>query len=147
MKPRQKRLLFVVVAVLAVVVAAALVTRALRSNMAYFFSPTQVAAGEAPADKLFRIGGMVREGSLKRLDDRDLTVEFVVTDTAKDITVRYQGILPDLFKEGQGVVAKGRLGPNGVFLAEEVLAKHDEKYMPPEAADAIQSAQKTLQND
>ncbi len=143
MKPRQKRFLFAAIALAGVAIAATLVINALRSNMAYFFSPSQVVANEAPTGELFRIGGMVKEGSLKRAD-KDLNVEFVVTDTAANVKVVYNGILPDLFKEGQGVVTKGRLGPDGVFHAEEVLAKHDETYMPPEAGQAIEAA-KSLQ--
>ena len=124
-----------------IAIAAALVLNAFQGNVVFFFSPSQIAAKEAPVDTTFRVGGMVQEGSLKRRAD-GLTVEFVVTDTAKSIPVVYSGILPDLFKEGKGVVAQGRLGPDGAFHASEVLAKHDENYMPPEAADAIAKAQK-----
>ena len=141
MKARHKRLALVTVAITGVAVAAALALSALQSNIAYFFSPTQVLAGEAPKDKVFRLGGMVAEGSLARKPG-DLTVSFVVTDTAKRVPVRYTGILPDLFGEGQGVVTRGRLGGDGVFVAEEVLAKHDESYMPPEVQDALDKAQK-----
>ncbi|MBU0498829.1 MAG: cytochrome c maturation protein CcmE [Gammaproteobacteria bacterium] len=140
MKPRQKRLLFAAIGLAGVAAAAVLITQALRSNIAYSFGPSQVAAGEAPKDHVFRLAGMVKKESFKRTGD-GLTAEFVVTDTAQDVTVRYNGILPDLFKEGQGTVAKGRLAPDGVFLAEEVLAKHDETYMPPEAADAMKKGQ------
>jgi len=139
MKPRHRRLAAVVGGLALLGVAAALVLNAFQSNLVFFFSPTQVAAREAPLDKTFRLGGMVRDGSLKRRAD-GLTVDFVVTDTAKDIPVTYTGILPDLFKEGKGVVTQGRLGPDGVFRATEVLAKHDENYMPPEAADALKQA-------
>lgn len=139
MKPRHRRLAAVVGGLALLGVAAALVLNAFQSNLVFFFSPTQVAAKEAPLDKTFRLGGMVRDGSLKRRAD-GLTVDFVVTDTAKDIPVTYTGILPDLFKEGKGVVTQGRLGPDGVFRASEVLAKHDENYMPPEAADALKKA-------
>lgn len=140
MTPRQKKHVAIVVGVLVVVVAiAALVLNALNSNIALFISPTDVAAGKAPAGKAFRIGGMVKEGSLKREAD-GVTLRFVVTDTDKDLTVFYKGILPDLFKEGKGVVAQGRLGPDGHFTASEVLAKHDENYMPPEAAKAVGDA-------
>jgi cytochrome c-type biogenesis protein CcmE len=139
MKPRHRRLAAVVGGLALLGVAAALVLNAFQSNLVFFFSPTQVAAKEAPLDKTFRLGGMVRDGSLKRRPD-GLTVDFVVTDTAKDIPVTYTGILPDLFKEGKGVVTQGRLGPDGVFRASEVLAKHDENYMPPEAADALKKA-------
>ena len=109
---------------------------AFQSNLVFFFTPSQIAAGEAPKDRAFRIGGMVQTGSVKRQGD-GLTVEFVVTDTAKSIPVTYKGILPDLFREGKGVVAQGRLGTDGVFRADEVLAKHDENYMPPEATHAL----------
>ena len=122
-------------------VAAALVLNAFQSNLVFFFSPSQVMANEAPRGKPFRIGGMVEAGSLKRQDD-GLTVNFKVTDTAQTITVVYTGILPDLFKEGKGVVAQGRIGSDGVFEATEILAKHDENYMPPDAAHAIEQAQK-----
>ncbi len=140
MKPRQKRLIFASIAVLGVIVAAALMMRALRSNVAYSFGPSQVIAGAAPTDRVFRLAGMVKKGTVKRIGD-GLTVEFVVTDTQKDVTVHYTGILPDLFKEGQGAVTKGRLADDGSFIAEEVLAKHDETYMPPEARDAMKAAQ------
>ena len=122
-------------------IAAALVLNAFQSNLVFFFSPSQVMASEAPRGKAFRIGGLVEAGSLKRQAD-GLTVSFRVTDTAQTITVVYTGILPDLFKEGKGVVAQGRLGAGGVFDATEVLAKHDENYMPPDAAHAIEQAQK-----
>ena len=125
----------------AVGIAAVLVLNALQSNIAYFFSPTQVLAKEAPLDRAFRLGGLVEEGSVVRRED-GLTVNFMVTDTAKSVTVSYTGILPDLFNEGQGVVTKGKLGEDGIFYAEEVLAKHDESYMPPEVESAIKAAQK-----
>lgn len=135
MKARQKRFVFILVALAAVAVASALVVQALRSNITYFYSPSQVVAGEAPADQLFRIGGMVVRDSLQR-DPDSVRVRFLVTDNAEQFEVIYDGILPDLFSEGQGAVARGRLD-NGVFVAEEVLAKHDESYMPPEVADAM----------
>ena len=120
-------------------VATALVLNAFQQNLVFFFTPTQVAANEAPRDRSFRIGGLVEVGSIER--DKDaLTVRFKVTDTARTIPVVYTGILPDLFKEGKGVVAQGRLGPDGTFKASEVLAKHDENYMPPEAAHAVEKA-------
>ncbi len=122
-------------------IAAALVLNAFQSNLVFFFSPSQVVAKEAPAERAFRIGGMVEKGSLRRQGD-GLTVNFNVTDTAKTIPVVFTGILPDLFKEGKGVVAQGKLGPDGVFHASDVLAKHDENYMPPEAGHAIEQAQK-----
>jgi cytochrome c-type biogenesis protein CcmE len=122
-------------------IAAALVLNAFQSNLVFFFSPSQVLANEAPRGKAFRIGGLVEAGSLKRQAD-GLTVSFRVTDTAQTMTVVYTGILPDLFKEGKGVVAQGRIRPDGTFEATEVLAKHDENYMPPDAAHAIEQAQK-----
>ncbi len=123
-----------------VAVAAGLVLYAFQGNVVFFFSPSQVAAKEAPVDRTFRVGGMVEKGSLKRSSD-GLTVQFVVTDTAKSIPVVYTGILPDLFREGKGVVAQGKLGPDGAFHAGEVLAKHDENYMPPEVAHALSKAE------
>jgi cytochrome c-type biogenesis protein CcmE len=128
--------------VLALGIATALVLMAFEKNLVFFFTPSQVAANEAPQGKTFRIGGMVVAGSVKR---EGVEVKFVVTDTAKTIPVVYRGALPDLFREGKGVVAQGQLGPDGVFRAREVLAKHDENYMPPEAAHAVEKAQKTLQ--
>ena len=122
-------------------IAAALVLNAFQSNLVFFFSPTQVLANEAPRGKAFRIGGMVETGSVKREND-GLTVHFRVTDTAQTIPVTYTGILPDLFKEGKGVVAQGKLLPDGGFQATEVLAKHDENYMPPEAAHALEQGRK-----
>ena len=137
MKPRHKRLSVVAGIVVAVGAAAALVLNAFQSNLVFFYSPSQVAAKEAPEARTFRLGGMVREGTLKR---DGIRADFVVTDTAREIPVRFEGILPDLFKEGKGVVAQGQL-KDGVFYAREVLAKHDENYMPPEAADALKKAQ------
>ena len=141
MKPRHRRFALVAAGVAALGIAAALVLNAFQSNLVFFFSPSQVAANEAPVNKTFRLGGVVEKGSMKRLPD-GITVQFVVTDTARTIPVRFKGILPDLFREGKGVVAQGRLEPDGTFRAQEVLAKHDENYMPPEAADAIARAQK-----
>ena len=140
MKARQKRMLFVGLAVVGVGLAASLALSALKSNIAYFFSPSQVLAGESPKDAVFRVGGLVVDHSLKRQED-GLTVRFNVTDNAGTVPVSYTGILPDLFGEGQGVVAKGRIGGDGVFYADEVLAKHDESYMPPEVADTLKTAQ------
>ncbi len=142
MKPRNKRLALIVGIVAAVGVAVALVLNAFQSNLVFFYSPSQVAAKEAPVGRTFRLGGMVTAGSLKR---DGVTVSFLVTDTVQTIPVRYQGILPDLFKEGKGVVAQGQVGADGVFVAREVLAKHDENYMPPEAADALKRAGKMNQ--
>jgi cytochrome c-type biogenesis protein CcmE len=144
MKPRHKRIALIAGGLAALGLAAALVLNAFQSNLVFFFSPSQVLNNEAPLNKTFRVGGMVEEGSLKRLPD-GLSVEFKVTDTAKTIPVTYTGILPDLFKEGQGVVAQGRLESDGMFRATEVLAKHDENYMPPDAAHAIEQAQKAQQ--
>ena len=139
MKPRHKRIALILGGLAILALAATLVLNAFRSNLVFFFSPTQVAAGEAPKGKSFRIGGMVKEGSLQRQAD-GVTLRFVVTDTEKDMTVSYKGILPDLFQEGKGVVAQGRLGDDGLFAASEVLAKHDENYLPPEAAKAVGDA-------
>ncbi len=144
MKSRHKKLALIVVVVAGLGIAAALVLNAFQSNLVFFFSPTQVANGEAPTERAFRIGGLVEEGSIQRQPD-GLSVHFVVTDTARTIPVVYTGILPDLFKEGKGVVAEGRLGGDGVFTATQVLAKHDENYMPPEAAHAVEQAQKAQQ--
>jgi cytochrome c-type biogenesis protein CcmE len=141
MKPRHKRLAIAGGVLLAVGAIAALVLNAFQSNLVFFFSPSQVVANEAPRGKAFRIGGLVEVGSVKRADD-GLTVRFKVTDTAQTLMVVYTGILPDLFKEGKGVVAQGRIGSDGIFTATEVLAKHDENYMPPDAAHAIEQAQK-----
>ena len=140
MKPRQKRFVFIAVAIAAVSVAVGLVLYALRGNVNLYFTPTQVFNNEVPSGRSFRIGGLVEEGSVKREKD-GLTVNFVITDTHKSIPVVYKGILPDLFKEGKGVVAQGKVEANGVMRADEVLAKHDENYMPPEAADALKKAQ------
>jgi cytochrome c-type biogenesis protein CcmE len=127
----------------ALAVAATLVLNAFQSNLVFFYTPTQIASGEAPKAKNFRLGGMVEDKSLQRMVD-GVGVTFVVTDTAKSIPVRFNGILPDLFKEGRGVVAQGYLGPDGNFVATEVLAKHDENYMPPEAAEALRKAGKPI---
>ncbi|HMO47007.1 MAG TPA: cytochrome c maturation protein CcmE [Rubrivivax sp.] len=139
MKPRTRRGLAIVAGVATLGVATMLVLNAFQSNLVFFFSPTQVAAHEAPRDRNFRIGGLVEEGSLKR-EGQSLTMNFVITDMAQRVPVSYTGMLPDLFKEGKGVVAQGRLGADGVFHAEQVLAKHDENYMPPEAAEALEKA-------
>ena len=146
MKTRHKRIALIVGGLVILGAVVALVLNAFQSNLVFFFSPTQVAAGEAPKGKPFRIGGMVKEGSIQREPD-GVTLRFVVTDTEKEMDVLYKGILPDLFKEGKGAVAQGRIGEDGVFVASEVLAKHDENYMPPEAQAAVDqahSASKTL---
>jgi cytochrome c-type biogenesis protein CcmE len=140
MKARTKRGLAIAVGLTTLGTAAALVLNAFQSNLVFFFSPTQVAANEAPRERNFRIGGLVQQGSIQR-DPAGLTVKFTVTDLSKTIPVTYTGLLPDLFREGKGVVAQGKLGADGLFRADQVLAKHDENYMPPEAADAIKRAQ------
>lgn len=137
MKRKHKTMAFIVVGVAALGSASALVLNAFQSNLVFFFSPTQVAQKEAPLDRDFRLGGMVKTGSVERGSD-GLTVKFVVTDNAQEIPVIYSGILPDLFKEGTGVVAQGKLTSGGLFEAAEVLAKHDEQYMPPEVAEALE---------
>ncbi|MBV8033287.1 MAG: cytochrome c maturation protein CcmE [Betaproteobacteria bacterium] len=144
MKPRHKRLAAIAIGVAALGIVVALVLRAFNENLVFFFTPSQVVAHEAPEGRTFRIGGMVEKGSVKRQAD-GVTVQFTVTDTAKTLPVSYRGPLPDLFREGKGVVAQGKLGPDGVFRASEVLAKHDENYMPPEAAEAVKKAQQTAE--
>src|SRR5215510_9890299 len=139
MKRRHKRIGIILVGLAGLGVAAYLVASAFRQNLVFFFSPTQVVAKEAPIGRTFRVGGLVQEGTLKR-DPDGLTVRFTVTDTAQSVPVVYKGILPDLFKEGRGCVAQGKLNAEGVFQAEQVLAKHDENYMPPEAGKAIDNA-------
>jgi cytochrome c-type biogenesis protein CcmE len=143
MKPRTRRLGWILGGLAVLGVAAALVLNAFQSNLVFFFTPTQVAAREAPQGRPFRVGGLVEAGSLKR-ESNSLTVRFRVTDTRETIPVSYTGLLPDLFKEGKGVVAQGTLGPDGVFRASEVLAKHDENYMPPAAADAVKQAHEAM---
>ena len=142
MKARQKRMWFVLIGITGLSVAVALMLQAFNSNMVFFYSPSQVHAGEVAQNGTFRLGGLVEEGSLRR-DDDGLTVHFLVTDNAKTVSVRHVGILPDLFQEGQGVVAQGRLSEDGVFVASEVLAKHDETYMPKEVAEALEQAKQT----
>jgi cytochrome c-type biogenesis protein CcmE len=139
MKPRHKRFAIVGVGVVALAIVTTLVLKAFNENLVFFFTPTQVAENKAPQGRTFRIGGLVETGSVQRQAD-GVTVRFVVTDTAKSIPVFYRGVLPDLFKEGKGVVAQGRIDAKGVFEASEVLAKHDENYMPPEAAEAVAKA-------
>ena len=137
MKRRHRRVALIVIGLASLGIAAYLAASAFRSNLVFFFSPTQVAAKEAPVDRTFRIGGLVQDGTLKR---DGLNVQFTVTDTAASVPVVYNGILPDLFKEGRGCVAQGKIGSDGVFHAEQVLAKHDENYMPPEAGAALDKA-------
>jgi len=139
MKARHKRLAWIVAGVAAIGVAITLVLNAFQSNLVFFFTPTEVAEGKAPVDRIFRIGGLVKEGSLSR-EATGTLVRFQVTDNARTIQVAYNGILPDLFKEGRGVVAQGSMQTDGSFMAREVLAKHDENYMPPEAAEALKRA-------
>ena len=139
MKRRHKRIGMIIVGLAGLGIAAYLVANAFRNNLVFFFSPTQVVAKEAPVNRTFRIGGLVENGTVKRESD-GLTVRFTVTDTAASVPVVYKGILPDLFKEGRGCVAQGHIGTDGVFQADEVLAKHDENYMPPEAGQAIDAA-------
>ena len=141
MKPRHKRTAIIVGGLAAIAVAAYFVLNAFESNLVFFFSPSQVASGEAPQNRTFRIGGLVKEGSISR---DNMTTSFVVTDTAKEIKVSYTGILPDLFREGKGVVVQGKLDAAEHFAATEVLAKHDENYMPPEAQHAVDQAQNTI---
>ncbi len=138
MKARHKRLVFLGAGLAGLGLAAWLVLSALDNNLSYFFSPTEVSENKAPADHVFRLGGLVEPGSLER--GKELTIRFAVTDNANRVKVQYTGILPDLFAEGQGVIAQGRLNPQGYFVADEVLAKHDENYMPPEVADALEKA-------
>ncbi|HMJ25371.1 MAG TPA: cytochrome c maturation protein CcmE [Pyrinomonadaceae bacterium] len=139
MKKRHKRIVFIVVSLAALGLATWLVLGAFRNNLVFFFSPTQVMAKEAPVGRTFRIGGLVANGTLKR-DTDGLTIRFVMTDTANTLPVVYKGILPDLFKEGRGCVAQGKVGADGVFYADQIMAKHDENYMPPEAARALDQA-------
>ncbi len=139
MKPRHKRALMIVGALATLAIAAVLILNALNSNIALYVTPSEVAAGKAPNGQTFRIGGMVKDGSLKR---DELVVHFIITDLVQEIPVSYKGILPDLFKEGKGAVVQGKLDPDGQFVASEVLAKHDENYMPPEAKHALEQAQK-----
>ena len=139
MKRRHRRIIFICVSLAALGLAAWLVLGAFRNNLVFFFSPTQIASKEAPVNKTFRIGGLVENGTLQR-DNDGLTVRFTVTDTANSIPVVYKGILPDLLKEGRGCVAQGRVGGDGIFYADQIMAKHDENYMPPEAARALDKA-------
>ena len=139
MTPRRKRLYLVGSILGGMALAVAIALLAFRNNLSYFYNPSQVVAGEAPDGRAFRVGGLVTKGSLVR-QPGSLEVRFVVTDLSHDVTVRYTGVLPDLFREGQGIIAHGRLNRDGVFVADEVLAKHDEKYMPPEVAQSLKTA-------
>jgi cytochrome c-type biogenesis protein CcmE len=134
--PRRRRMVLVGIIVLGVGAAAAFALTAFQDNLLYYYPPSDVVAGKAPGDRVFRLGGMVEEGSLKR-ETGSMEVRFIVTDFQQDVTVSYSGVLPDLFREGQGVIARGQLGAGGVFVAQEVLAKHDENYMPPEVAESL----------
>ena len=140
MTPRRKRLLAVAAILVGVGAAAVLASLAFEDNLLYFYNPSQVLAGDAPGERTFRIGGMVTEGSLKRTEGT-LAVQFVVTDYRHSIPVHYEGVLPDLFREGQGMIAHGRMNERGEFIADEVLAKHDENYMPPEVAESLHEPQ------
>ncbi len=143
MKSRHKRIAIIVAGIALLAIAATLLLQSFQSNLVFFFSPTEVAEGKSPQQGNFRIGGLVEAGSVQR---NGTQVKFTVTDTVKTMDVVYTGILPDLFKEGKGVVAQGKQGPDGLFVADQVLAKHDENYMPPEAADALEKAQQYKQN-
>ena len=140
MKPRQKRILYISVLIVAIAVAVGLALNAFQQNLMFFYSPSEVISGTAPENYKFRLGGMVETGSVKQIEN-DLTVEFILTDFKQSVPVQYTGILPDLFREGQGIVAHGKLNSQGLFIADEVLAKHDENYMPPEVADALANAE------
>ena len=143
---RKKRLLFVSLLVIGVSLSAALALKSFNENIMYFFSPSDIKAGKAPVGRLFRVGGMVVDNSVERNSD-SLLVEFELTDYEETITVYYTGILPDLFREGQGIIARGKLTSDGIFIAEEVLAKHDENYMPPEVADTLKKQRNKVQNN
>ena len=136
MTPRRRRMMLVGLIVLGVGAAVSFALTAFQDNLLYFYSPSDVYEGKAPKDRVFRVGGMVPEGSFKRAPG-SLEAQFVLTDFAHTVTVKYTGVLPDLFREGQGIIARGKLGPEGVFVAEEVLAKHDENYMPPDVAKSL----------
>jgi cytochrome c-type biogenesis protein CcmE len=140
MTPRRKRMIAVAAIVIGVGAATAVALQAFQENIMYFYSPSQISSGEAPRGRAFRLGGLVTTGSLQRVPG-SIEINFVVTDNAQSIPVKYSGLLPDLFREGQGVIAHGKLDDNGVFLADEVLAKHDENYMPPEVAESLHTPQ------
>lgn len=142
---RKKRLFFIVFLIAGVTVAAGFAMYAFNQNLMFYFSPTDVKQGKAPVDKLFRMGGMVVDGTFKK-EQQSLKVHFDITDYEKTVTVEYEGILPDLFREGQGIISRGKLNKQGVFVAEEVLAKHDENYMPPEVAESLKKAKDKLEN-
>lgn len=146
LKKRHKHFILIAIGLVLIGLAVTLILNALQSNIAFYYTPTQVEKGEAPKETTFRVGGLVEQGSFKRESD-GLTVRFVITDTARRVPVVYKGVLPDLFKEGKGVVAQGKVGADGLFTASEVLAKHDENYMPPEAAEALKQAQEQHKSD
>jgi len=139
MTRKQKRLAIVVAGLVLLGTAAALILTALQDNLVYFRSPTEILAEPVASDRIFRLGGLVEEDSVERQSD-GVTVDFAITDLANSVPVRYVGILPDLFREGQGVITHGSMGPDGIFIADEVLAKHDETYMPPEVAEALKAS-------
>ena len=136
MTPRQKRMITVVAILAGVGIATVFALQSFQKNLLYYYSPSQIQAGEAPSTRSFRVGGLVENGSLKR-EPGSLEVRFILTDYAHQQSVSYTGVLPDLFREGQGVIARGKMGSDGMFVAEEVLAKHDENYMPPEVKDSL----------
>jgi len=142
---RKKRLFFIVFLVAGVALAAGFAMYAFNQNLMFYFSPTDVKQGKAPVNKIFRMGGMVVEGTFKK-EPKSLKVHFDLTDYEKTVSVEYEGILPDLFREGQGIISRGKLNEQGVFVAEEVLAKHDENYMPPEVAESLKKAKDKLEN-
>ena len=144
MTARQRRMAFVALIVAGVTGAAVFALQAFEENLLYYYSPSQVAAGEAPTARAFRVGGLVSDGSVKR-ESGSMEVQFAVSDYAHSVTISYTGILPDLFREGQGIIARGRLGDDGLFVAEEVLAKHDENYMPPEVAESLHKGREAAQ--
>ena len=144
MTARQRRMAFVALIVAGVTGAAVFALQAFEENLLYYYSPSQIAAGEAPASRAFRVGGLVTDGSVQR-ESGSMEVRFAVTDYAHSVTVSYSGILPDLFREGQGIIARGRLGADGLFVADEVLAKHDENYMPPEVAESLHKGREAAQ--
>ena len=146
MKPRKKRIIVISIVLLGVSLSAGLILTSFEKNLMYFYSPTDVINGEAQAGRNFRIGGLVLEGTVKR-NPNNLKVSFILTDTINEVEVQYDGILPDLFREGQGIVANGILQPDNIFIANQVLAKHDENYMPPEVADALEKAKNISPNN
>jgi len=141
---RKKRLFFIIFLIAGVTLAAGFAMYAFNQNLMFYFSPTDVKQGKAPVNKIFRMGGMVVEGTFKK-EPKSLKVHFDLTDYEKTVSVEYEGILPDLFREGQGIISRGKLNEQGVFMAEEVLAKHDENYMPPEVAESLKKRKEVLE--